>query len=189
MKSIIVLSLLTVLAVAFTGSTLAFFNDNEVSIANQMTFGTLDLKTDDADGVSQTLYDTAISPGNSVGPSTIVLKNADSITGSSLDIFFSYVNSDGSPNPVEMTADETAAILEVTTLSYDGDNLLTNVSDNNFNGYKDIQDVAEADLSGQSGLIASATKDFTIEIATDSETSTDFANDGITITINFKLKQ
>jgi len=189
MKSIIVLILLTVLVVAFTGSTRAFFNDNEVSIVNQMTFGTLDLKTDDADGVSQTLYDTAISPGNSVGPSTIVLKNAGSITGSTLDIVFSYVNSDGSPNTVEMTADETAAIFEVTTLSYDGMDLLTGVSDSNLNGYKDIQDVADADLSGQSGLIASATKNFTIEVVTDSGTSTDFANDGITITMNFKLHQ
>jgi hypothetical protein len=189
MKSIIVLTLLTAIAMASTSGTRAFFNDNEVSIANQMSFSTLDLKTDDADGTSQTLYDTAIIPGNGVGPGTIILKNAGSTTGATLDISFSYVNNDGSPNSVEMTADETAAIFEVPTLSYDGTNLLTGVSDLNLNGYKDIQDVANADLSGQSGLIAGATKNFTIEVVTDNLTSPDFANDGITLTMNFKLNQ
>jgi len=139
--------------------------------------------------VSQTLYNTAIIPGNSAGPSTTVFKNAGSIAGSSLDISFSYVNSDGTPNSVEMTADETAAILEVTTLSYDSTNLLTSVSDGNVNGYKDMEDVANADLSGQSGLTASATKNFSIEVTTDNGTSPDFANDGITITMNFTLNQ
>jgi len=189
MRSIVVLILLTVLGVAFTGGTWAFFNDNEASTADQLVSGTLDLKTDDADGVSQTLYDTAMIPGDSVGPSTIVLKNAGSIAGTKLDISFSYVNSDGIPNSVEMTADETAAIFELTTLSYDGTNLLTSISDGNVNGYKDMQDVASADLSGQSGLNASATKNFTIEVTTDNGTSTDFANDGITITMNFTLNQ
>jgi len=189
MRSIVVLILLTVFGMAFNSGTLAFFNDNEASTEDQMVSGTLDLKTDDADGVSQTLYNTAIIPGDSVGPGTIVLKNTGSTAGSSVDISFSYVNSDGTPNTVEMTANETAAILEVTTLSYDVTNLLTGVSDNNVNGYKDMQDVANADLSGQSGLNASATKNFSIEVTTDNETSTDFANDGITITMNFTLNQ
>jgi len=189
MKSHVVLVLLALLSTAFIAGTWALFNDDEASTADQMVSGTLDLKTDDADGVSQTLYNTAIVPGSSVGPSTIVLKNAGSIAGSSLDISFSYINSDGVPNTVEMTANETAAIFEVTTLSYDSNDLLTGISDGNVNGIKDIQDVANADLSGQSGLTASATKDFTIEVMTDNSTSTDFANDGITITVNFTLNQ
>lgn len=189
MKSIILLILLSVLSTVFIGGTWAIFNDTEASTTDQMVSGTLDLKTDDADGVNQTLYNTAIIPGNSVGPGIIVLKNAGSIAGSTLDISFSYVNSDGVPNAVEMTADETAAILEVITLSYDSTNLLTSVSDSNVNGYKDIQDVTSADLSGQSGLTASATKNFTIEVTTDNGTSTDFANDGITIIMNFTLNQ
>lgn len=188
-KSHIVLVLLALLSTASIAGTWALFNDDEASNADQMVSGTLDLKTDDADGVSQTLYNTAIVPGSSVGPSTIVLKNAGSIAGSSLDISFSYINSDGVPNTVEMTANETAAIFEVTTLSYDSADLLTGVSDDNFNGIKDIQDVTDADLSGQSGLTVSATKDFIIEVATDNTTSTDFANDGITITMNFTLNQ
>jgi len=189
MRNIIVLILLAVLGMTLIGSSWALFNDEEASTEDQMVSGTLDLKTDDADGVSQTLYNTAIVPGSSVGPSTIVLKNAGSIASSSLDISFSYINSDGVPNTVEMTANETAAIFEVITLSYNSTDLLAIVSDDNVNGYKDIQDVASANLSGQSGLAVSTSKDFTIEVMTDNSTSTDFANDGITITMNFILNQ
>jgi hypothetical protein len=188
-KSLIVLAFLVVLSTGFGVGTWAMFSDDEASTADQMASGTLDLKTDDADGVSQTLYNTAIVPGNSLGPATIVLKNTGSLTGSSLDISFSYVNSDGVPNIVEMTANETAAIYEVTTLTYDSTDLLISVNDSNVNGYKDIQDVASANLSGQSGLDVGTTKDFTIEISTDNGTSTDYANDGITVTMNFTLNQ
>jgi len=190
-KIVIIVVLISVLAMAFTTGTWALFNDTEASADDQMVSGTLDLKTDSADGVSQTLYDIAVVPGGSVGPNTIVLRNAGNITGTSLDIAFSYVSSDGAPNSVDMTADETAAIFEVTTLSYDITDLLELVSDDNFNGYKDIQDVASANLSGQSGLGvgAGAAKDFTIEVTTDNGTSTDFANDGITVTMNFTLNQ
>lgn len=167
----------------------SFFTDNEHSTTDQIVTGTLDLKTDDADGVSQTLYNTAITPGNSVGPGTIVLKNTGSAAGSSLDISVSYVESDGTPNTVNKTTDETAAAFEVAVMNYGGTDLLAGVSDINVNNYKDIQDVAGTDLSGQSGIAASATENFTIEITTDNGTSADFANDGIDITITFLLNQ
>ncbi len=188
-KLLILLTFSLILSTSLSAGTWALFIDNETSSADQVASGTLDLKTDDIDGVSQTLYDTAIVPGNGVGPSTIVLKNAGSTDGSTLDIDVSYVNSDGVPNIVDMTANETAAIFKVTTLTYDSTDLLQIVSNNNGNEYKDIQDVADTDLSGQSGLAAGTSKDFTIEITTDNATSTDYANDGITVTINFTLNQ
>ena len=112
----------------------AFFTDTEESTDNQLIAGTLDLKTDDADGVTQTLYATNMAPGDTVGPATIQLNNAGTIDGSTLDIAFSYVESDGGSNTVDMTADEMAAMMEVTTLSYDGSSLLGSVNDGNTNG-------------------------------------------------------
>jgi len=189
MRSVVVLFLLVVLGTTFTTGTWALFNDNEASTADQVVSGTLDLKTDDADGVSQTLYHTAIVPGDSAGPGTIVLKNAGSTSGSSLDISLSYVESDGSPNTINMSVNQTAALFEVTTLSYDSTDLLAIVSDDNDNSYIDIQDVTNADLSGQSGLAAGATKNFTIEITTDSGIWWGYYSDGIAITMNFILNQ
>jgi len=190
MKTIIGLTIAFILAVGMIGvGTFAYFSDTETSTNNQLTAGTLDLKTNDVDGVTKTLYATNMAPGDTVGPSTIVLKNSGSVDGSTLDIAFSYVENDGSPNTVDKTADETAAMMQVITLSYGGSDLLGSVSDENSNGYKDIQDISNADLSGQSDLNASATKDFVIAVELRSETGNDFQADGITMTITFTLNQ
>jgi spore coat-associated protein N len=167
----------------------AYFNDTEASSDNSLSTGTLDLKTNNADGVTQTLYATSLKPNVSVGPSTITLRNAGTATAATLDIAFSYVESDGSPNPVNMSADATAAIIEVTALTYGGTNLLTSVSDSNSNGYKDIQDVKNASLTGLSGLMAGASKDFTITIKMRDGISNNFQADGINITMTFALRQ
>jgi len=187
---LVLLASLTVFLLASGVSlTISSFVDLETSTGNQLLAGTLDLKTDDVDGVSQTLYAPSMSPGDSVGPSTIVLKNSGSVDGSSLDIAFSYEESDGSPNSVDKSADDTAAMMEVTTLNYGGSSLLTGISDANVNGYKDIQDLKNADLGGQSGIAALATKDFQMTVQLRSETGNDFQADGINMTMTFTLNQ
>lgn len=188
-KFIIVIILLSILAVAFVTGTWAFFTDDEGSNADQVVSGTLDLKTDDADGVSQTLYATDLKLGDTIGPGTIQLKNAGNVAGSTLDIAFSYVESDGSPNSVNMNADDTAGVMEVITLSYDGSSLLGGVNDANVNSYIDVYDLANTDLSGQSGLNASATKDFQITVQLRNDTHNDYQADGITVTMTFILNQ
>ena len=189
-KNIASLVLACLLLISVSANTWAFFTNNEDSNANQLAAGTLDLKTDDADGVTQTLYTDNLTPGDTVGPATIVLKNTGAVNGSSLDIEFSYIEDDNpAPNPEQATADETAAVMEVTTFSYDGSSLLTSVSDNNTNGYKDVQDLAIADLSGQSGISAAASKNFTIEITARPDTPNDYRGDGINLTISFTLNQ
>ena len=193
MKKITGLTMAFVLAVGMIGvGTFAYFTDTETSTGNQLTAGTLDLKTDDADGVSQTLYAINMAPGDTVGPSTIVLKNSGSVDGSTLDIAFSYVESDGSPNSVDKTADETAAMMEVTTLTYGVTDLLASVSNNNGNSYPDIQDLKDYGLPSQTGLNAppaTNTKDFVITVRLWSDTGNDFQADGITMTMTFTLNQ
>jgi len=189
-KKIIGLTIATVLMLSMVGiGVFAYFSDTEVSASNSLSAGTLDLKTNDADGVTQTLYGSNLQPGGAVGPSTIILKNAGSTPGATLGIVFAYVENDASPNTVNMTADATAAAMEVTILTYDGTNLLTSVSDSNANGYKDVQDLKNASLSSLSGINAGATKDFTIAVKMKSSTSSDFQSDGITVNMTFTLNQ
>jgi predicted ribosomally synthesized peptide with SipW-like signal peptide len=191
MKSLIVLAFLVFLSTGFSAGTWAFFNDNEASNTDQMVSGTLDLKTDDNDGTSKTLKEKNLSltPGESSDVGIVALKNSGNVAGSNLDISFSYVESDGVPNAINMSENQTAAVFEVILLDYDGTDLLAGISDNNSNGYIDVQDITNADLSGQSGIGAGATKNFSIELITDNTTSTDFANDGIDITMSFLLNQ
>jgi spore coat-associated protein N len=188
MKKIVGLSLALIMILGLMGvDTFAYFTDTETSSGNRLTAGTLDLKTNDVDGVSQTLYATSMSPGASVN-ATIALRNAGTTNGATLDIVFSYENSDGSPNTVPMDADPTAAVLQVTTLTYNGTDLLTSVS-NGANGYKDILDLKNSDLTGLSGINAGATKNFVIAIRLRNEIGNGFQSDGIIMTMTFTLKQ
>jgi len=191
MKKILGLTIAFMLLIGMGGiGTWAYFSDVETSTGNVLTAGTLDLKTDDVDGVSQTLLATNMAPGDTVGPETITLKNTGSVAGATLDLAFSYVESDGGTNPVNMSANATAAKLEVITLNYDGSSLLGSVSDGNSNTYKDIEDLKNADLSGQSGIGASASKVFEIAVQLrGAETGNDFQADGITVTMTFTLNQ
>jgi predicted ribosomally synthesized peptide with SipW-like signal peptide len=195
MKKILGLSLILILMVGTIGvATYASFTDNDNSSGNSFVSGTLELKTNNLDGVTQTLYATGMSPGATVGPSNITLKNVGTVNGATLDIVFSYAESDGSPNAVNKTADQTAAVIQVLTLEYDGHNLLDtsftpHVTDINSNGYIDIYDLKNANLTGLSGLDAGASKNFGISIQLISTTGNDFQNDGINITMTFTLKQ
>ena len=193
MKKILGLTIVAMLLIGMTGiGTWAYFSDTETSTGNQLTAGTLDLTTNDANGVTQTLLATNMAPGDTVGPETITLKNTGSVAASSLDLAFSYVESDGGTNPVNMTADETAAMLEVTTLNYGGSSILGSVSDSQTipNGYIDIEDLKNADLSGLDGIDAApASKDFEIAVQLIAETGNDFQADGITVTMTFTLNQ
>lgn len=189
-RTIISLVFVTLVVIGAAGiATWTLFVDTEESADNQLIAGTLDLKTDDVDGVTQTLYATNMAPGATVGPATIVLSNAGTMDGSSLDISFSYVENDGGTNIIDMSADEMAAMIEVTTLSYDGSSLLGSVTDDNTNGYLDVQDLTTADLSGQSGLTTVETKDYVITVQFRSDVGNDYQADGITMTMTFVLNQ
>ena len=180
-----------VIAWLVLGSVQARFSDMEVSQNNNFTAGILDLKTNNADGVSQTLYIIGFIPGESSGTQTITLKNAGNLNGSSLDIDVLYIQDDGVNPPGATgtkTADEVADEILVTTLSYDGTDLLGGITDSDGDG-KDMKEVAAANLTGQIGITAQATKNFTIAVQLKSGLGTAFEADGINATINFTLNQ
>ncbi len=191
MKKILGLTIAFMLLISMGGiGTWAYFQDTETSTGNVLAAGTLDLKTNLVDGVTQTLYATNMAPGDTVGPGTITLKNAGTVAGSTLDLAFSYVENDDIPNPTNMTANATAAVIEVTTLNYGIDDLLLlGISDYQPNGYTDIEDLKNANLAGQTGIDASATKDFTITVQFRGDAGHDFQSDGINITMTFTLNQ
>ncbi len=190
MKRILGLTIAFMLLIGMVSiGTWAYFSDTETSTGNQLTAGTLDLKTDDVDGVTQTLLASNMAPGDTVGPQTITLKNIGSINGANLTLAFSYTETDNSPNPIDMSANATAANIEVTTLNYGGSSLLSSVSDNNSNSYKDIEDLKNADLSGQSGINASASQEFEIAVQLRTSTGNAFQADGINVTMSFTLNQ
>ena len=189
MRNIFGSTLVLILFIGMLGTgSWAYFTDPEDTGENPLQAGTLDLKTDDVDGVTQTIYASSMKLGDNVS-GNVTLKNTGTTNGSSLDITFTYIENDDSPNSVNMSPDATAASLEVTTMSYNGSSLLGSVTDNNTNGYKDVEDLKNTDLTGQSGINALAGTDFEIVVKLKETTDNDFQGDGITVTIAFTLRQ
>ena len=193
LKVLTSLLIIGAVSVAMVGGTFAYFSDVEGSSSNILQAGTLDLKTNDADGVTATLSATNMKPGDSQGPATVTLKNAGSIDGSSLNIDIGYVESDGTePTDTglanDISADDFADELTVNTLTYGGTNLLTGITDADGDGI-DMKEVAAADLTGQAGINASGTADFVVKVTLKSSAGNDLQGDGINVTFTFTLNQ
>lgn len=199
LKRIIGLGIAGLIVLAlFSGGLWAFFSDTETATTNQVTAGTLDLTTNDANGVTGTITTTTLRPGKSVDGTTITLKNIGSRTSATLDITFNYTESDGATNPgANKTADEVAAILEVTVLEYAGLNMkdlsptsyANKVDDINGNGYIDVYDLKNDPVTGLEGLNPSGSYPFDITIRMRAGISDDFRGDGVNITATFTLNQ
>ena len=93
MKKILGLTVAALLVMALVGGgTWAYFSDPEESTGNVFTAGTLDLKTNDADGFDAVWTLSDMIPGTSTtDEQTIVVKNIGTMNGSSLDVIFANV--------------------------------------------------------------------------------------------------
>ncbi len=189
----------------FNSAVSAAISDPERSNNDNLVATTLNLKTNGANGVTATLTNTNLKPGQSLAGTTINLSNSGALDGSTLNIAFSYAESDGAQNgTANMTANQAAAVLQVTALTYDTANFVTGsgapggaLVDTNSNTYLDVQDLIHATnvakLVGCSGLTAGgASKAFNITLqlrAFGSGVTNDYQGDGVSVTMTFTLNQ
>ncbi len=209
MKKILGLTVAALMVMGLIGGgTWAYFTDPEATTGNILSAGTLDLRTNDANGVSATLFAQNLKPGDyfpAGANATIALSNAGSIDGGTLDITVTYVETDNATLEaaisgdtdlnIALTDDQYAAGLEIITLNYGGTNLLTSIplNDNNGNGRVDMQDLktASGNLTGLAGILTTTPKDFKVRVQLHDSGGNDnaFMADGITVTLNFILNQ
>jgi spore coat-associated protein N len=213
MKKTIYLSIIALVLLALVGwGTMAFFSDTEASTGDVFSAGTLNLKLSDnnqfdLDGVTGSFGGTALKPGDTVGPSTITLKNVGSLAADHVDIKFQNTVTD---NPVYDAGDLGANIADMSTaltvsaLSYGGTNLLRQTTPGTF----DNADVEAADNAGNNdgvitmnelngvslqGLTAPAanggTAVFSITAAIPSSVGNGIQGDSCDVTVNFGLYQ
>lgn len=197
MKKILGLTIAAILVMGLVaGGTWAYFNDQEQSTGNILSAGTLDLTTNDADGVSGSFTLTNMKPGDNVptgGVATIALKNVGSIAADHLDIDIALANSDGTPTAeflADLTADEFAAGVTITDLHWGTTDLLDSLTDSNSNGRKDLNDLEVAASTLLKGLTAPTTgTNFTIRVQLDSAVDNTFQADGVDVTVTFAIFQ
>lgn len=142
MKKILISLLSLILVIGLVGlGVFAYFSDTETSSGNVFTAGTLDLKVDGQDGISQKIYLTNLEPGDT-GRSVIGLKNIGTL-GNYLTLSGGWplAEADGTePTGFEFThdvsANEFASTIHITLMVY--------AVDSNDNGQLDQEEIDAA---------------------------------------------
>lgn len=210
-------ALTAMLSIAFVtallgAGTLAYFTDSETSSGNTFTTGTLDLKTSDnsgfdpdpiGDGVDMTWVLDDMKPGNGVEVTNhVTLRNVGSIDGDHLEISFSH-SIDETTNPVESDTDDDstpgdlARYIQITTMQYDGVNLLSSVVNANSNTWIDLEDVTLSPNTDDHGPLddlpapnsVGGEPALTMTLSFRPEASNDLQGDILTTTVTFTLNQ
>ncbi len=167
------------------GATFAFFSDEGTSNDNVFAAGTLDLKLSDdtpetdQDDVTASFGGTALSPGDSVS-GQLRLKNTGTIAADHAEVAVVNTNSD-----LSTPLDE---VLEITTLDYDSLSVLSQLSDNNGNGWIDLDDLEALGLDNLAltDLATNHPLDLTVTFRSDADNSYqgDSVDSDWTITLN-----
>ncbi|GKZ12808.1 CalY family protein [Haladaptatus sp. T7] len=201
--------------------TWAFWSDTDSSTGNTVEAGTMDLAINgSANGTTEDFNLINAQPGDQVDH-TYALTNEGSTEADHLEIGFNYTENDlrAEPNDSELAnelnASETASLIRVQAMQYENpqgtvlNDITTNVTDTNGNGYVDLQEVNE-----QTGVLdnlqapapnGSSTTYFTLdlEVANDNAAywtgadttgnltgaDEDVMADGVDIAVNFTLNQ
>ncbi|WP_435177624.1 TasA family protein [Halorussus sp. AFM4] len=149
--------LLSLLVVGVASSALgavtwAHFSDSDASRSNALEAGTLDVTLDGANGQTASFSLTNARPADSTRHN-FTLRNVGSTAGNHVEVTLSFSENDTRTEPsdpdlgTELDANATASHVRVTQLVYKDDsgtvieNPLSNVSDDNNNGIKDLDDV------------------------------------------------
>lgn len=196
-------ALVVIGAVLLGLGTYAFWSDNETVSGNNVEAGTLDLTVDD--GASKTITLENAQPGDSANH-TFTLKNVGSTEADHVAMDLSFVEQADEPAEpadsglaAELNAQDTAAMVEVTTFSYNGTSQLGSVTDGNSNGIVDLADVQSQTGSldnlaapGANG-VDTENLELGLTVANDNGaftgTDEDIMADGVDITLDFTLNQ
>ena len=197
-------ALVVIGALLLSMGTYSFWSDDETVSGNNIEAGTLDLTVDN--GANDTISLTNAQPGDA-DSHTFSLRNVGSTEADHVAMDLSFAEQTDEPAEpadsdlnVEQSAAQTAAMVEVTTFSYDGTDLLGDVTDANGNGITDLADV-QSQAGSLDDLAAPAaggtdTADLTlgVQIANDDDgsftgTDEDVMADGVDITLEFTLNQ
>lgn len=146
-----IFTILTVSVLAFT-ATRAVWSDTSTSNGNTFQAGTLDLRLSDSnetdqDSVTATWNASLMTPGGAGATGTLNIKNVGNPSADHIHLQFANTITPGAG----VGATETDLItkhLQVTSMTYDGVDILSTIPDSNGNVYKDLADLAAAGTIG-----------------------------------------
>ncbi len=193
-------------AIACMGSTYAYFLDGQSSGNNTFSTGTLSLLLGNGAspasytaGVSSSFGGSNLMPGAAIGPSTIIVKNAGTLSADHIDIKFqNAITNNPSYKAADLGADiaDMSSVMVVTTLTLGAINLLTHAdvlaadAASNHDGIITLNELNNVIVQS---LTAPASGDgtlaFVIALSIPSSTGNGIQGDSVTTTVTFGLFQ
>ncbi len=186
------LSILASLAL-IGGATFAYFSDVGASNNNVFGAGTFDLKLTNnnepaLDNVSATWNGSDMAPGGAIVSATLNLKNSGTVAGHHVHLKATNTISDSGNDE---NLGPMSRHLKITTLTYDGNDVLSSVTDKNGNGQPDLEDLQTA---GDGIIIGSLTDTgsdhpLVMGVQLDSEANNTYQGDSVTSVFTVTLHQ
>ena len=125
--------------------TRAYFSEEGEVKGNVFSTGTLALKLDGAEEATAVWNIAAGAPGDSVS-GTVNIKNAGTIKADHIEVTAVNAVTEATSGPGTTSTTPLATVLEITVLTYDGVSVLSQVTDANSNGIKDLDDLEKVEL-------------------------------------------
>ncbi len=186
-KMLLSLLVIGVVSVSAGAGTWAYFSDTETSEGNTFTAGTLDIE------IPNTFEFGDVAPGAS-NTETITIDNKGSIAAKSvfleLDVVDTEPTDDTEPETVAETALEAnvydiSKMIEITSITYNTVDISGKYSDDNSNGYLDLDDLnsaGEVEINSDADLLESTTATVIIDMTLRTTTDNEYQGDMSTVT-------
>ena len=177
---------IAVMAVMVGAVTYAYFSDSGTSSGNVFSTGTLDLRLSDSDqsvqdSVSASFGSTTLVPGSCTSVQTLNLRNSGTVNANHVEVTLDNAASD--PNM--------AKYLRIASLTYDGVNVLGQITFDNGNGFTDLEDwdldTTALDNLALTNLNTNHALD--LNVCLDSSAGNDLQGDNVTATFTTTLNQ
>ena len=181
------------------GATFAFFSDSGTSTGNVFGSGTVDLKlgngvTATSDSVTGTIGASNMVPNGATVSATLNLKNTGTIVANHVDIIVTDVLTQAGSPPGNVSTNPMDKYLKLTTLTYDAVDLLPSIAESNGNGFKDLEDLKNNNLTAgdlQNLALADTGVDhpLVIGVQLDGTAPNDVQGDSVDVTLTITLDQ
>lgn len=190
-KILLSLASFGVMFALLTGTTFAYFSTSGSSLDNSIQTGSIQLLLSDDNQSSLASVDASfggiVGPGTCTGNKSLFIKNSGSIHADHVRIALSNTindqNNDASP--------DMDSYLRISALSYDGDSVLSHVTDLNGNAYPDLYDFAHSStgIDNLPMTDLNVNHELTMDVCLDENTPIEIQSDSITSTFNVELNQ
>ncbi len=195
MKKKILLGLAGILVVGsmVAVGTRAYFSQQGEVKSNVFSTGTLSLKLNSAKTATAVWKIKTGKPGDEV-TGTVNIRNDGSIAANHIEIQTSNAITEATSGPGTKAKIPLDTVLEITTLTYDGDNILSQVTDANGNDIKDLDDLGAVKLDNLALMDKGVDHPLVMTIKfnptkTVSEHQGDSATTTLTVTLNQDVSQ